>query len=55
MRIDSCRTCGEDMKEFQTCPICRKTTRFICRKCGNTSEEQVHPDCSIMNKPAVAN
>ncbi|MGI0008037.1 MAG: hypothetical protein ACRD92_00250 [Nitrosopumilaceae archaeon] len=55
MRIDSCRTCGVDMKEFQTCPVCRVVSRFVCTKCGRTSDEQIHPECSMLNKSAVAN
>lgn len=55
MRIDSCRTCGVELQEFQTCPVCRKTTRYVCRQCGKTSDEQVHSECLILNKPVIAN
>lgn len=55
MRIDSCRTCSMDMQEFQTCPVCRKVTRFICSNCGKTSDEQIHLECSLLNKAAIAN
>ena len=55
MRIDSCRTCGIAMKEFQTCPVCRVVSRFVCPKCGKTSDEQIHPECSLLNKSVIAN
>ncbi len=47
MRIDSCRTCGEIMKEFQRCDDCRETTKFICKRCNKISDEQIHPECHI--------
>ncbi|HLC24833.1 MAG TPA: hypothetical protein VJJ25_04310 [Nitrosopumilaceae archaeon] len=43
------------MKEFQTCLICRAVSRFVCPKCGKTSDEQIHPQCSLLNKSTVAN
>ena len=55
MRIDLCRTCGIDMKEFQACHVCRKISRFACPKCGRTSDEQVHPECSLLKKSVVTN
>ncbi|MGQ0795480.1 MAG: hypothetical protein ACT4N5_04765 [Nitrosopumilaceae archaeon] len=55
MRIDSCRTCGTGMQEFQSCPVCKIVTRFVCTGCGRASEEQVHSECNLLGKSAVAN
>ncbi len=55
MRIDSCRTCGEMMQEFQRCDVCNGITKFICRGCKKASDEQVHPECGISGKTAIPN
>ena len=54
MRIDSCRTCGESMKEFQRCNTCSEINRFVCRRCNKTSDEQIHPEC-VLSDIAIAN
>ncbi len=54
MRIDSCRSCGGNMQEFQSCPDCKETIQFACLHCRKVREIQVHPRCS-MPADAIAN
>ena len=55
MRIDSCRTCGENMKEFQRCGICSTVNKFVCRRCNKASDEQIHPECNMPEKAVILN
>ncbi len=54
MRIDSCRSCGADMQEFQSCPECRETYQFICPHCRKISNAQVHIQCKTFPATTVA-
>ena len=53
MRIDSCRSCGQTLQEFQSCPDCKVCIQFTCPGCGKFGEIQIHPKCITSN--AIAN
>ena len=55
MRTDSCRTCGEDMQEFQRCHTCNEVIRLICSMCNKTGEAQIHPNCEIFDNTVILN
>ena len=55
MRTDSCRTCGEDMQEFQRCHTCNEVIRLICSMCNKTGEAQIHPNCEIFDNAVILN
>ncbi|KAF6246982.1 hypothetical protein C6990_07835 [Nitrosopumilus sp. b3] len=47
MRIDSCRKCGIELEKNKKCDVCRKVNQFFCHRCGFTTDEQIHTECSI--------
>ncbi len=55
MRKDSCRNCGITMEEFQRCMVCSEVNQFVCATCRKSSDEQVHPECSLIAKNVVCN
>ena len=54
MRKDSCRSCGEMLQEFQSCPDCKECIQFKCLHCRKIGEIQIHPKCNIPRN-AIAN
>ena len=54
MRIDSCRSCGEMMQEFQSCPDCKVIYQFVCPNCKKIGEVQIHLRCNA-SAAAIAN
>ncbi|MFY9300292.1 MAG: hypothetical protein WAO91_03795 [Candidatus Nitrosotenuis sp.] len=57
MRIDSCRKCGAELREYdevERCQICEKHyTQFRCKNCGIVTEPQYHahsPSILMQNK-----
>jgi predicted RNA-binding Zn-ribbon protein involved in translation (DUF1610 family) len=42
MRLESCRTCGLEMKPDLQCEICKNFTRLHCPKCGKSGDAQIH-------------
>ncbi|HXG74164.1 MAG: hypothetical protein QW177_06340 [Candidatus Nitrosotenuis sp.] len=46
MRVDLCRKCGIELKEYsdsETCQVCgRDYAQFRCNKCGMVTEPQYH-------------
>ncbi|MDE1818108.1 MAG: hypothetical protein KGH86_03650 [Thaumarchaeota archaeon] len=55
MRKDSCRNCGVTMEEFQRCTVCSEVNQFVCATCRKASDEQVHPECSLIARNVVCN
>ena len=54
MRKDSCRSCGETLQEFQSCPDCKECIQFKCTTCRKIGEIQIHPECGTPSN-AIAN
>lgn len=48
MRIDSCRKCGVTLEVEKSCNICNEASQFLCHKCGNVTEEQIHSQCKLI-------
>ncbi len=54
MRTESCRSCGGDLQELQSCSSCKKGIQHTCNKCRKNGEIQVHLKC-ILKENAIAN
>lgn len=46
MRVDSCKSCGEQLQVSQTCEICNQPSSFTCSKCKK-EEDQFHLKCTL--------
>ncbi|WP_299290078.1 hypothetical protein [Nitrosopumilus sp.] len=49
MRIDSCRKCGMELETNKKCEVCNDAIQFLCHKCGNVTDEQIHSVCYLVN------
>lgn len=47
MPDESCRNCGGELEEYLKCNICKKITRYMCRKCNTKTLLQYHFLCNI--------
>lgn len=45
MRIDSCRNCGLKLKIKNICKFCKTPNQFICKKCDQLTDKQIHVEC----------
>lgn len=52
MRIDSCRKCGFEQKEYnnnELCQVCKKNfVQFVCVKCHTVTDPQYHTHNNII-------
>ena len=49
MRSDSCRKCGNEMEAKNPCPLCKNPTKFECKDCHSSTEEQIHLQCLLID------
>ena len=49
MRNDSCRKCGGMLEAKKKCNVCNKANEFFCHRCGNTTIEQIHLQCMLID------
>lgn len=47
MPDESCRKCGNELREYLKCKECKKATRFVCCACGNKTNLQYHFKCNL--------
>jgi hypothetical protein len=47
MPDESCRNCGGELEEYLKCKICKKITRYMCRKCARKTLLQYHFLCNV--------
>jgi len=47
MPDESCRKCGNELKEFLKCRECNRPTQFECYRCGRKTNHQYHYNCNI--------
>jgi hypothetical protein len=55
MRFDSCRMCGKELEIDKLCEICNLPITFSCHACGNITEKQFHPQCTLLKSTYVQN
>lgn len=55
MRFESCRRCGKELEVDRRCNICNLPITFSCHACGNITEKQFHPQCTILESTHMPN